>query len=695
MSCSRLENMVLLWKECASWLIRCGILPSDHKVTWPNAQVFDLAQILRDGVLLCQLSNTLVPNSIDLKLINQRPQLSQFLCQKNIEAFLHSCQMIFEINSADLFDACDLFNLSNFGQVLRTMSILSKSTKAVVSNIQGFPTVDNRHHQYNNESIYMDLEDLANKRSIPDEDQDYKDDYVDYEDIYEDVCGIHQPKESPTEMVPSAPKLSKREHVTKELVETEQNYVRGINSLIMNFKRPLKTVIPEDKHQLIFRHIEELHTVHTGFYNDLQRAYTTGSMSIADCVLKWRDKFLVYGNYCSNLPSARQCIDELCATKESIKQTVVNCQERANENKHKFQDLLAVPMQRVLRYQLLMKELWKATPDMNEDKPDIEKALNALQDLSLYINEVKRDEEELLERISKIEQSIIDLGDAYIYKEAVVLKCMVIQEPSPNAKRDKWSYCWEMTADDYRVSAYHFYAASEEAKRKWIEAIKMAQDNTQPEDCQHTDHKFTMYTFIEPQVCTACGKLLRGVFCQGYKCVKPDCIARVHKECILASKCGKYRVNRALDANVLGHLSLQVGDTILVTNGSESDTYWTGYSMKAKEHGLFPRSHVEKIVPKRGGSYLETGTSLVGNVGSAQPPAIPQGYNPFRNESPSCEAWCAGERDTRRRVRIVTFSMMPRCICVRTDRVDPGTHTNTRPVATCHTPHNTHSCIRM
>lgn len=65
------------WRQCAAWLIGCNVLPQNHRVTADAAQVFDLAQTLRDGVLLCQLLNNLRPNTINLKEINLRPQMSQ------------------------------------------------------------------------------------------------------------------------------------------------------------------------------------------------------------------------------------------------------------------------------------------------------------------------------------------------------------------------------------------------------------------------------------------------------------------------------------------------------------------------------------------------------------------------------------------------------------------------------------------
>lgn len=66
-----------MWKRCARWLIECRVLPASHRVTWEGAQVCELAQALRDGVLLCQLLNNLLPHAINLREVNLRPQMSQ------------------------------------------------------------------------------------------------------------------------------------------------------------------------------------------------------------------------------------------------------------------------------------------------------------------------------------------------------------------------------------------------------------------------------------------------------------------------------------------------------------------------------------------------------------------------------------------------------------------------------------------
>ncbi|KTG40613.1 hypothetical protein cypCar_00031507 [Cyprinus carpio] len=108
------------WRQCSLWLINCKVLPRSYQVTADSAQVFDLAQTLRDGVLLCQLLNNLRPDTINLKEINLRPQMSQFLCLKNIRTFLSACCEAFGMKKSELFDAFDLFDVRDFGKVIKT-----------------------------------------------------------------------------------------------------------------------------------------------------------------------------------------------------------------------------------------------------------------------------------------------------------------------------------------------------------------------------------------------------------------------------------------------------------------------------------------------------------------------------------------------------------------------------------------------
>ena len=139
--------MAELWKQCGEWLVRLGVLPSNHRwvsltlhlllpvqcpcpcpchdpyllvcfrISWPDATVQDLAYAVRDGVLLCHLLHTIDPATVDMRLVNQRPSLAQFLCLKNIRLFLSALTRCFEMSETDLFQPSMLYDYSDFAQV--------------------------------------------------------------------------------------------------------------------------------------------------------------------------------------------------------------------------------------------------------------------------------------------------------------------------------------------------------------------------------------------------------------------------------------------------------------------------------------------------------------------------------------------------------------------------------------------------
>lgn len=142
-----------LWRECVAWLVRCKVIPADHKAALPDAEIRILAMTLRDGVLLCNLVIHLDPSSMDAREFNRKPQMAQvsesedselgrklievfyfcfwlqFLCCKNIKLFLDVCHNHFNIRDADLFEPTMLYDLSNFHRVLITLSKLSQCRK--------------------------------------------------------------------------------------------------------------------------------------------------------------------------------------------------------------------------------------------------------------------------------------------------------------------------------------------------------------------------------------------------------------------------------------------------------------------------------------------------------------------------------------------------------------------------------------
>ncbi|CAH1785618.1 unnamed protein product [Owenia fusiformis] len=693
------------WRLCADWLYRMKILANDSKVVDSSAVAFDLAQTLRDGVLICYLLNTIKPCSIDLKEFSQRPQMSQFLCLKNIRSFLTACKTVFGFKESDLFDSYDLFDVKDFGKVIHTLSKLSKLPES--TRIASGFSLRRKERKNADDEEYFGLEERATEQTLEDAEELY-DSVVQEseeieEDIYDDLCSI-QKRRRPTSTIGNLEPKSKRDYCIKELVETEKNYVDALNMICTHFIKQLKNVLQPADREIIFCHIEDLATVHAGFYNDLNKACSMNSsskMKISDCFIKWKKQFLIYGQFCANLPQAQEQIDTLTKKDEMINQSVIKCQKDANDGKFRLRDLLSVPMQRVLKYHLLLRELVKQTDKMHEDRQGLEKALEAMQDLSLYVNEVKRDHEtiqttmeiqanivdlaldlslyinevkrdhETLQTIMEIQNSIFDLsmpvntslkdygrllkdgelrvkshedtrtrpsnrciflfdkvmlmcksrGEQYSYKNALILSQYRVEENSVithKAKDPKWSYQF-MLVEKQNKSVFNFFAKTEDQKRKWIDAIQMAQDNTSPPGASQlgTDNEFIMYSFAEPTECDVCRKLLRGIFFQGYKCQKTN--KNVHKECIKKVRKGAQPpVPEQRPISSPGHvpmrppkphgkvkavnsyqgippsdgrkvLHFQTGDVIEVLN-KDDDNWWEGRLQGVD--GYFPKNYV-------------------------------------------------------------------------------------------------------
>ncbi|KAJ8409549.1 hypothetical protein AAFF_G00229500 [Aldrovandia affinis] len=522
------------WRQCALWLISCKVLPPNHRVTWDSAQVFDLAQTLRDGVLLCQLLNNLRAKSINLKEINLRPQMSQFLCLKNIRTFLNACSDIFNMRMSDLFEAFDLFDVRDFGKVMDTLSRLSHSPFAQQAGIRPFPTEESLE----DEDIYNDLEDLIDKDVVEDEEELYDSVYDEGGEVYEDLMK--------TEAVPPPQKQTETDIwscCVAEIKLTEEKYTETLESIEKYFMTPLRKFVSPTEIEKVFINIPDLVKVHKGLMHDIQDSIINKSaQNLYQIFITYKERLLIYGIYCSQVEIAIAVLDYICREKEDVRLKLEECSKRANNGKFTLRDLLVVPMQRVLKYHLLLQELVKHTHDA-ADKSNLRMALDAMKDLAQYVNEVKRDNETLRE-IDQYQRSIENLnhslrnygrpkgdgevrvatvdkrtkqdrhiflfdiavivckrrGDNYELKEVIDLNHFKItNNPTTDKENRKWSYGFYLTHNQGQTG-FEFFFKTREMKKKWMEQFDMALSNICPENAHSNLHEFRMHTFEKDDV---------------------------------------------------------------------------------------------------------------------------------------------------------------------------------------------------
>ncbi|KAM6971620.1 guanine nucleotide exchange factor VAV3 [Tautogolabrus adspersus] len=343
--------MMEYWRQCALWLINCKVLPANHRVTWESAQVFDLAQTLRDGVLLCHLLNNLRPQSINLKEINLRPQMSQFLCLKNIRTFLAACSDVFSMRRSELFEAFDLFDVRDFGKVMDTLSKLSHTATAQQTGIRPFPSEES----VEDEDIYNHLEDLIDEKSVEDEEDLYDCVYDDEEggEIYEDLM---KTEALPPPAFQKQAETDIRSCCLTEIKQTEEKYTETLESIEKHFMTPLTMFLTMAEMEKMFVNIPDLVKVHKCLLHEIRESVLSRSaQDLYQIFITFKERLLIYGKYCSHVETAIATLDYICKDREDVRMKLEECSKRANYGKFTLRDLLVVPMQRVLKYPLLLQ----------------------------------------------------------------------------------------------------------------------------------------------------------------------------------------------------------------------------------------------------------------------------------------------------------------------------------------------------
>ncbi|GJQ72601.1 hypothetical protein Trydic_g1266 [Trypoxylus dichotomus] len=553
------------WKECASWLTRWGMLKTDHRANLPSAAIGDLAHTLRDGVLLCTLLSKIDPHCIDMKLVNLKPALARFLCLRNILLFLNICRHGFGLKESDLFEEGMLFDFNNFYKVLCTLSKLSLTPKAVKS-IQGFCAQTEK----NRDDIYQSLKTIE-----PPSYNTYYDDGM--EDTYQTIIQVTENRELRLQVDEPS---EKRDYVIKELVDTEKNYVDVLCKLHRNFMLKLNYFISKDHLDIIFYHVPELYEIHKEFLNQLSNKST----KLSSIFISHKDKFLVYGGYCSNLSNACTTLQDICDRQPEVFNKIEELEKQDNNGKFKLRDVLSVPMQRVLKYHLLLERLIELTDTKHEEYKDLKRARECMLDVAEYINEYARDTEQLTV-IKQVRENITnwdntkslehygklikdgeikikphDDGKLRIRYVFIFQKCMILCKSLKDNKfmyRDmlnfhditvdegnsrpvlsqnaRWSYQW-ILVKNVQQTGYTCSVRTPELKAQMIKALRDCINNIKLSSIK-TSHKYEMFTFEKPMTCTHCSKYLKGLIYQGYKC--KECGIGVHKECISNSgHCG-------------------------------------------------------------------------------------------------------------------------------------------------------------
>ncbi|KRZ93665.1 Guanine nucleotide exchange factor DBS [Trichinella sp. T8] len=176
--------------------------------------------------------------------------------------------------------------------------------------------------------------------------------------------------------------------VLNELLSTEQNYVDELRSVVKYYIHAFEDAdqrryVPNNllsKQKVLFGNLHQIYNFHSEVFLPALKAAESNVRNIARTFLDHTDHFQIYITYCLNKPLSEALLKQ-CPEGYSFLQM---CQDRAG-HALPLSAYLLKPVQRVTKYQLLLKELARSV-DRTEGSDQVEQALNAILELLHLVN---------------------------------------------------------------------------------------------------------------------------------------------------------------------------------------------------------------------------------------------------------------------------------------------------------------------
>ncbi|NWR90065.1 DNMBP protein, partial [Furnarius figulus] len=211
--------------------------------------------------------------------------------------------------------------------------------------------------------------------------------------------------------------LEKRSKVIEELLQTERDYIRDLEMCVERIMVPLQQAQMQNiDFEGLFGNIQMVISFSKQLLSTLEASDAIGPVFLAQRA----ELESVYRVYCQNHDEAIALL-ETYEKDEKMQKLLLDLLDSLRSlysewgctNYINLGSFLIKPVQRVMRYPLLLMELLSATPEAHPDKAPLTAAVLAVKEINVNINEYKRrkdlvlkyrkgDEDSLMEKISKL-----------------------------------------------------------------------------------------------------------------------------------------------------------------------------------------------------------------------------------------------------------------------------------------------------
>ncbi|KAK6629329.1 hypothetical protein RUM43_003146 [Polyplax serrata] len=174
----------------------------------------------------------------------------------------------------------------------------------------------------------------------------------------------------------------KRDYVIRELVDTEKDYVRDLGLVVDGYMAIMRSPdcdipMPEDlrggKDKMVFGNIEAIYEWHKNRFLVSLEECIEHPEKLGPLFKKYERKLHMYVVYCQNKPVSEYIVSEYIDTYfEELRQKL--------GHKLTLGDLLIKPVQRIMKYQLLLRDIAKYTQraDLKTEMEDLRVALQVM-----------------------------------------------------------------------------------------------------------------------------------------------------------------------------------------------------------------------------------------------------------------------------------------------------------------------------
>ncbi|XP_059801136.1 triple functional domain protein-like isoform X4 [Hypanus sabinus] len=307
--------------------------------------------------------------------------------------------------------------------------------------------------------------------------------------------------------------LKRRHYVLQELVETERDYVRDLGCVVEGYIAVMKEDgVPDDmkgKDKIVFGNIHQIYDWHRDFFlGELEKCLEDPD-KLASLFVKHERRLHMYIVYCQNKPKSEYIVSEYIDTYfEDVKQRLG----------HRLQltDLLIKPVQRIMKYQLLLKDFLKYSKKAAVDTTELEKAVEVmcivpkrcndmmnvgrlqgfdgkiiaqgrllLQDTFLVADQdaglLSRNKERrifLFEQIAIFSEPLDKKKGfsmpGYLFKNSIKVSCLGLEE---NVDNDPCKFGLTSRSADGSVETYILQASNPSVRQMWIHEINQILEN--------------------------------------------------------------------------------------------------------------------------------------------------------------------------------------------------------------------------